>query len=48
MYPIVEAWSKEQGCSAAQLLGRKGWMRTFLHTEGWAQPLVFMIKEYGT
>jgi hypothetical protein len=45
MYPLIEAWGREQGCTAATTVGRPGWERTFLKREGWTPRAVFMMKE---
>lgn len=45
MYPAIEAWGKEQGCTTASTSGRPGWERTFLKREGWIPRTVVMTKE---
>lgn len=45
MYPAIEAWGKEQGCTTASTSGRPGWERTFLKREGWTPRTVVMTKE---
>jgi hypothetical protein len=35
MEPHIIEWGKEQGCTTARFLGRKGWERSFLAREGW-------------
>lgn len=46
MYPLIEQWGRERGCTAATMTGRKGWERTFLtKREGWKSKLVVMSKE---
>ena len=45
MQPIVEAWGREQGCTVATLVGRKGWDRTFLKRQGWSNGLVVLSKQ---
>lgn len=29
------AWGREEGCTLARMVGRKGWKRSFLMDEGW-------------
>lgn len=45
MLPVIEAWGRENGCTAATLAGRLGWQRTFLVNEGWKTKLVVMSKD---
>lgn len=45
MYPGIEAWGREQGCTTASTSGRPGWERTFLKREGWKPRTVVMTKE---
>jgi hypothetical protein len=45
MYPVVEEWGVEQGCTAASTSGRPGWERTFLKREGWKPQSVVMSKD---
>lgn len=45
MYPAVEEWGRQQGCTAASTSGRPGWERTFLKREGWKARTVVMTKE---
>lgn len=47
MTPLVIDWAKEQGCTTATLIGRKGWLRMpFLRDSGWRQsPLVLMERD---
>lgn len=45
MHPSVIAWAKQQGCTAATIHGRAGWVRA-LKGQGW-QPLhMSLIKEF--
>jgi len=44
MYPLIFAWAREQGCTRATLLGRKGWERTFLARQGWTPRLVALER----
>jgi len=46
MYPAVELWARQQGCTIATFTGRPGWTRTFLSAEeGWTQTLAVMTKD---
>jgi hypothetical protein len=46
MYPVVEQWGVMKGCTAASLVGRPGWTRSFLsRKEGWKDGLVLMQKD---
>jgi hypothetical protein len=45
MVPVIEAWAKEQGCSAISLVGRKGWTRSFLRDRGYQTIHCEMAKE---
>ena len=40
---VIE-WGKKQGCTAAGMMGRKGWTRA-LREEGWAPTMVQYTKE---
>lgn len=45
MYPRIEAWGREQGCTTAVMTGRKGWERSFLtRKESWEPKLVVYEK----
>lgn len=45
MEPLVIAWGKTQGCTAASMVGRKGWERTFLtQRAGWESRLAVFEK----
>jgi len=35
MVPKILEWGKEEGCTSARFLGRKGWERSFLVRDGW-------------
>lgn len=35
MWPQVEAFAREQGCSAVQFFGRPGWRRSGVLPQGW-------------
>jgi hypothetical protein len=37
-------WGREQGCTTANLVGRRGWERA-LAAEGWGARLTLMTKE---
>lgn len=46
MYPLVEEWGRMQGCSSASMIGRPGWVRSFLtKDEDWKDGLVVMQKD---
>lgn len=45
MTPGVLAWGRERGCTSAVFTGRKGWERTFLTRDGWAQQLAVFEKD---
>jgi hypothetical protein len=45
MYPVIERWARELGCSRVSLAGRPGWERTFLREEGWTPRWSVMAKE---
>jgi hypothetical protein len=45
MTPLIEQWGREQGCTRASLVGRKGWDRTFLSRQGWHNGLVVLEKD---
>jgi hypothetical protein len=46
MTPYVLDWGKSvQHCTKATMMGRRGWQRTFLASEGWAaRDVVYMEK----
>ena len=42
----ILAWGREQGCTRARLVGRRGWARSFLQDSGWADTqYVIMERE---
>lgn len=45
MLPVVLAWGREQGCSSATAIGRRGWTRTFVTAQGWTANAVLYEKE---
>ena len=46
MYPVLEAWARESGCTKLAFRGRRGWARTFLtKSEGWHEAAVIFEKE---
>jgi hypothetical protein len=47
LYPAVEGWGKEQGCTGACCVGRKGWGKSFLADEGYEEHLVVLSKEFS-
>lgn len=45
MYPIIEEWGRERGCTRVSTLGRPGWTRSFLtRRHGWHQSAVLLEK----
>lgn len=45
--PLVEQWAITKGCNMAQLIGRRGWSRTYLTRIGWRQSqLEIMQKDF--
>lgn len=40
----IIAWGREQGCTLARFVGRRGWERTFMARTGWANTK-FIIME---
>lgn len=40
----VVRWGQEQGCTRARMVGRRGWTRTWLMSEGW-QDTNFVVLE---
>ena len=46
MYPVVEAWALDIGCTRLSCHGRPGWERTWLTKDaGWRPELVVYSKE---
>lgn len=42
----LQTWARDtQGCTLAQLTGRRGWARTYLTRTGWAETSVVFEKE---
>ncbi len=37
MFPGILEWGKEEGCTKARFVGRKGWRRSFLPKTGWVE-----------
>lgn len=48
MTPALEAWSKEKGCVGVEMIGRRGWERTFLSRSGYKSQAVLYTKDYAT
>lgn len=44
MTPGILAWGKEQGCTVARFVGRKGWERSFLARTGWTNSQVIVME----
>jgi hypothetical protein len=42
--PIL-AWAKEQGCTEALFIGRRGWERTFLTRKGWTSSGMVVLEK---
>lgn len=45
--PLIADWARQRGCHAAQILGRKGWIRALPHYEHTASVLWRTLKEHG-
>jgi len=45
MRPVIEDWAKSVGCKRASCAGRKGWARTFMRDEGYAEKWLVMAKD---
>jgi hypothetical protein len=45
MRPDVERYAKFRGCDAVTLIGRRGWLRSFLKNVGYAEKWVMMAKD---
>ena len=45
MAPEVVEWGKEQGCVKARLVGRKGWLRSFLNEQGWSDTALVIMEK---
>lgn len=41
---VVE-WGKEEGCTLARMVGRKGWKRSFLMDEGWSDTDLIILEK---
>lgn len=41
----VVAWGKEEGCTLARMVGRKGWKRSFLMDEGWSDTDLIILEK---
>jgi hypothetical protein len=37
MVPGIIEWGKEEGCVKARMVGRKGWVKSFLPKTGWTE-----------
>lgn len=45
MTPYILEFGRQEGCTHATLVGRKGWQRSFLARTGWeVSPVVYMTK----
>lgn len=45
MYPLIEAWGKEQGCEVATTTGRKGWERSFITRRAGFTPTLVVFEK---
>lgn len=45
MEPHIVEWGKEQGCTLARFVGRKGWERSFLAHKGWVNSGVIVMEK---
>jgi hypothetical protein len=46
MYPAIVEWGKRIGCTAARMVGRRGWERTWLTKHaGWKPSAMIYHKE---
>ena len=45
MQPDIEAWARQLGCNRITLAGRRGWLRSFLKDEGYAEKWTVMAKD---
>lgn len=45
MEPEVLRWGKEQGCTVARLVGRKGWTRTWVMDQGWENTNLVVLEK---
>lgn len=47
MAPPIMEWARSLGCVKAQLLGRKGWIRSPIVTDGWKETGTLMEVPLG-
>ena len=45
MVPGILSWARQQGCTHASLVGRKGWLRSFVRDFGFTESGVLMEAE---
>lgn len=45
MRPDIEAWGRAIGCNRVTLCGRRGWLKSFLHDEGYTEKWSVMAKD---
>ena len=46
MLPFILAWGRDsQRCDRAAIIGRAGWIRTFLTKEGWRPAALVLTKD---
>ena len=43
--PVLMAWAREQGCTHARFVGRRGWRRTFLARQGWVDTRIVVMEK---
>lgn len=47
LLPIMLGWGKAQGCQGAYLVGRTGWLRSFLLKEQWRPSAVVLELDFS-
>ncbi len=47
MLPEIEQFARHVGADRMTLAGRKGWVRSFLKTEGYAEKMVVLEKKFN-
>lgn len=45
MEPVIMDWARQQGCTEALFIGRKGWERTFLTRQGWKNSGMVVLEK---
>lgn len=41
----VVAWGKEEGCTLARMLGRRGWLKSWVMQEGWQDTNLVLLEK---